>query len=184
MGSLALETERTASRGMQFDRGDTQEFLTFRLADEEYGIPILVVQEIIGYQKPTAIPNAPAWVCGVVNIRGTVIPVVDVRNLFGMPATTYDDTSVIIVNRVNDKVIGAVVDGVNDVLAFTADQMQATPEVSDSFEVRYLDGLGKLDDRLVMLLDMAELIGRGLDGVDKLVSAEEAKAKAKAKTED
>lgn len=174
MSSVAQETERADSRGMQFDRGDAQEFLTFRLGDEEYGIPILVVQEIIGFQKPTAIPNAPEWVQGVVNIRGTVIPVVDVRSLFGMPAVEYDDTSVIIVNRVDDKVIGAAVDGVNDVLAFTSDEMQATPEVSDSFEVRFLDGMGKLDNRLVMLLDMAELIGRGLDGVDKLPKADAA----------
>ncbi|MDH4228298.1 MAG: chemotaxis protein CheW [Nitrospirota bacterium] len=153
-------------RGDQFDRNNLSEYLTFTLGGEEYGIPILVVQEIIGYQRPTPIPSTPAWVQGVVNIRGTVIPVVDVRAIFHMPTIEYGTGSVIIVNRVGDRVIGAAVDAVNDVLAFRADQIQATPEISDQVQIHYVDGLGKHDNRLVMLLDMAEMVTQGLDGVD------------------
>ncbi|MDH4230026.1 MAG: chemotaxis protein CheW, partial [Nitrospirota bacterium] len=135
-----------------------QEFLTFGLGGEEYGIPILNVQEIIGYVRPTPIPNTPSWVSGVINIRGVVIPVVDVRTLFSMSHKDYDATSVIIVTMVGERVIGAVVDQVNDVLAFKENEMQDTPEVANDIRTDYITGLGKLGDRLVMLLDMAEVL--------------------------
>ncbi|MBI5136105.1 MAG: purine-binding chemotaxis protein CheW [Nitrospirae bacterium] len=134
------------------------EYLTFTLDSEEYGVPILSVQEIIGYQKPTPIPNAPKWVSGVVNIRGVVIPVVDIRSLLGMAAKDCGVTSVIIVTRVDGRTIGSVVDHVNDVLAFTPDQMQSTPEVADGVRTDSITGLGKLDQRLVMLLDMRQVL--------------------------
>ncbi len=137
---------------------ETHEFLTFGLADEEYGIPILNVQEIIGYQKATPLPNAPDWVSGVVNIRGVVIPVVDIRKQFGMEEKEYDELSVIIVSQINGRTIGSVVDQVNDVLAFSTEQMQSTPEVSAKVRTDCITGLGKLDDRLVMLLDMERVL--------------------------
>ena len=155
MASVATETIGTHSSALDID---TQEFLTFALGSEEYGIPILTVQEIIGYQRPTPLPNSPAWVSGVVNIRGVVIPVVDVRSQFGMMEKEYDELSVIIVTQVAGRVIGSVVDQVNDVLSFTLDQMQETPEVSDQVNIKFITGLGKLDDRLVMFVDMEEIL--------------------------
>ncbi len=155
MASVATETIGTHNSALDID---TQEFLTFALGSEEYGIPILTVQEIIGYQRPTPLPNSPAWVSGVVNIRGVVIPVVDVRSQFGMMEKEYDELSVIIVTQVAGRVIGSVVDQVNDVLSFTLDQMQETPEVSDQVNIKFITGLGKLDDRLVMFVDMEEIL--------------------------
>ncbi len=138
---------------------DLHEHLTFTLGDEEYGIPILSVQEIIGYRKPTPMPNAPAWLSGMVNIRGVVIPVVDIRHLLGMGPKQYDALSVIIITQVDGCIIGSVVDQVNDVLAFTPEQLQATPEVPDSIDTTAITGIGKLGDRLVMLLDMQRVLG-------------------------
>ena len=136
---------------------DLHEYLTFSLDREEYGIPILSVQEIIGYQKPTPLPNAPAWLSGMVNIRGVVIPVVDIRNLLGMPPTEYDSESVIIITQTADQIIGSVVDQVNDVLAFTSGQLQQTPQVANG-NTTSVTGVGKLENRLVMLLDMARVL--------------------------
>ncbi|MFQ5509951.1 MAG: chemotaxis protein CheW [Leptospirillia bacterium] len=170
-------TEAMEAQATKMD-GDTHEFLTFALGEEEYGIPILNVQEIIGYQRPTPIPNAPEWVSGVINIRGVVIPVVDIRNLFGMEHKEYDELSVIIVTQVGERVIGAVVDQVNDVLEFTEDQMQDTPEVSASVRTDYITGLGKLEGRLVMLLEMDQVLsgehiptGQGMESPDNDVVA-------------
>ena len=144
----------------------TQQFLTFTLADEEYGLPILDVQEIIGYQKSTPIPNAPDWVRGVINIRGVVIPVIDVRAKFGMPQIEYDAMSVIIVYRVGQRVVGAAVDAVNDVLSFTDDQLQDTPEMSSEVTADFITGLGKLEGRLVLLLDLPRLLGDEMETVE------------------
>ncbi|MDH5528212.1 MAG: chemotaxis protein CheW [Nitrospirota bacterium] len=167
MASTTTEFNLASAQASKLDV-DSQEFLTFALGGEEYGIPILNVQEIIGYVKPTPIPNAPGWVSGVINIRGVVIPVVDVRALFAMSSKEYDTTSVIIVTSVGTRVIGAVVDQVNDVLAFQEDQMQATPQVSSGVRTDYITGLGKLDDRLVMLLDMQEVMsGQNLEALAK-----------------
>ncbi|MFQ5508279.1 MAG: chemotaxis protein CheW [Leptospirillia bacterium] len=142
---------------------ETHEYLTFALGDEEYGLPILHVQEIIGYQKPTPIPNAPEWVSGVINIRGVVIPVVDIRATFGMPEKVYDEMSVIIVTEVAGRTIGSVVDQVNDVLAFAEDQMQDTPEITEHVHADAITGIGKKDDRLVMLLDMEQVMSGAKD---------------------
>ena len=151
--------------------GVRHEYLTFTLGREEYGIPILNVQEIIGYQEATPIPNSPAWVKGVVNIRGVVIPVVDIREKFTMPATEYNAYSVIIVNRVGERVIGAVVDAVNDVLAFTDAQIQEAPQVSRRLRTDFITGLGKLEGRLVLLLDMEQLLGDEVETVEDTMAA-------------
>ncbi len=147
-----------------------QEFLTFRLNEEEYGIPILNAQEIISYRKSTPIPNSPSWVAGAINIRGVVIPTIDIRNIFGMEAVEHDESSVIIITQMGGRVLGYVVDAVKDVLGFTDEQMQETPTVSDRIRTRYLSGVGNIDDRLVMLLDMSELLERSLDDEGEVMS--------------
>jgi len=146
---------------------ETHEHLTFSLNDEVFGIPILSVQEIIGYQKPTPIPNAPDWLSGVVNIRGAVIPVVDIRNLLNMKTTDYDSNSVIIVTDIDGRTIGSVVDQVNDVLAFSPDQIQPTPEVADGVRARSITGVGKVDEHLVMLLDLGQVLACGAADLDE-----------------
>lgn len=157
------ETSEATTASVDLNEDEREEFLTFCLGEDEFGIPILEVQEILGYQKPTLIPNAPEWVMGVINIRGVVIPVVDVRAVFGMGFREYDDTSVIIVTLVHGKVIGAAVDQVRDVMGFTANQMQKPPEISNKVDTRFLSGMGKLDDRLVMTLYIPEVMRGVLD---------------------
>ena len=147
---------------------DAQEHLTFGLDDEEYGIPILSVQEIIGFQKPTPIPNAPSWLSGMVNIRGMVIPVVCIRRLLGVPDKEYDNNSVIIVTQVDGRTIGSVVDQVNDVLSFSPEQIQPTPEISSGVHASSITGVGKIDDRLVMLLDVAQVLESGAGEIPNL----------------
>jgi len=143
------------------------DYLTFSLGEEDFGIPILNVQEIIGYQESTPVPHAPAWMSGVINIRGQVIPVVDIRSKLGMCPGDYGDTSVIIVHRVGRRIIGAVVDAVNDVAGFPDDRIQAATTVSAQLKDGCVTGVGRLDDRrLVMLLDMCHLLDDDLDGLD------------------
>lgn len=141
----------------------TREFLTFGLGQEEYGIPILSVQEIIGYQAATPVPNTPPWMSGVINIRGLVIPVFDVRRKFGMAPGAYDKTSVTIVNRVGSRVMGIVVDQVHDVLALPGAAIQPTPEMSGGIDPAFITGLGRVAGRVVMLLDIQRLLEDGME---------------------
>jgi purine-binding chemotaxis protein CheW len=135
-----------------------QEYLTFTLGAEEYGVNILKVQEIRGYEKPTAIANAPAYIKGVVNLRGTIVPIVDMRIKFNLGEATYDQFTVVIILNVVGRVVGMVVDGVSDVISLEAEQMRAAPEFSSTFETRYITGLGTVDDRMLILVDIDKLM--------------------------
>lgn len=135
------------------------QFLTFRLGDEEYAIDILCAQEIRGYSTVTPIPNAPHYVRGVMNLRGTVIPVVDLRIKFGMPSEAYTKFTVIIVVTVGNKVMGLVVDAVSDVLDFAADDIEPPPAFDGATDSGFVRGLAKSGDRLVAVLDIDRLVG-------------------------
>ena len=135
-----------------------QEYLTFSLGAEEYGVNILKVQEIRGYEKPTAIANAPAYIKGVVNLRGTIVPIVDMRIKFNLGEPTYDQFTVVIILNVSGRVIGVVVDGVSDVIGLAADQVRPAPEFSATFDTQYITGLGTVDERMLILVDMDKLV--------------------------
>ncbi len=135
-----------------------REFLIFRLGDEQYGIHILKVQEIRGYEKPTTIANAPAFIKGVMNLRGVIVPIVDLRVRFELPLA-YDESTVVIVLNVANRVVGVVVDAVSDVLALAGDDIQPPPEFAESvFDSSYITGLATVDDRMLILLDIEKLI--------------------------
>lgn len=134
------------------------QFLTFSLGNEAYGIEILKVQEIKGYTAITVIPNTPAFVKGVMNLRGTVVPVVDLRMKFGMPTTTYDKFTVIIVVTVASRVIGLVVDAVSDVLDVLPDSVELPPDLGPGTDISHLTGLAKAGEQLVMLLDIERVV--------------------------
>lgn len=138
---------------------DGNQFLTFTLHQEEYGIEILKVQEIKGFSRLTPIPNAPHYVKGVLNLRGTVVPIIDLRCRFSMQEKEQDQFTVIIVVNVGNKVVGLLVDTVSDVLQIPVEDICETPELTGSVETSYVNGMGKVKDRLVMLLDIAKLIG-------------------------
>jgi purine-binding chemotaxis protein CheW len=137
---------------------DTDQFLTFTIEDEEYGIEILRVQEIKGISKIRPIPNAPHYVRGVVNLRGTVVPILDLRSRFGMTQIEYNQFSVIIMVSMGKKVVGLVVDAVSDVLNITKDQVEAAPSVSCEADTGFFRGMGKVGEKLVLLLNIDRLV--------------------------
>ena len=135
-----------------------QEYLSFTLGAEEYGVDILKVQEIRGYEKPTAIANAPAFIKGVVNLRGTIVPIVDMRIKFNLGDAKYDQFTVVIILNVAGRVVGMVVDGVSDVITLAEEQMRPAPDFSASFDTQYITGLGTVDERMLVLVDIEKLM--------------------------
>jgi purine-binding chemotaxis protein CheW len=141
---------------------DGSQYLTFRLAEEEYGVEILKVQEIKGYSAITPIPNTPPYLKGVMNLRGTIVPVVDLRSKFAMDEAEYNQFTVIIVVKVGAKVMGLIVDAVSDVLNIPKVDIQATPDFGSEVDARFINGMAKAGDKLVVLLD----IDRVMNAVD------------------
>ncbi|EKM9219021.1 chemotaxis protein CheW [Shigella flexneri] len=135
-----------------------QEFLVFTLGDEEYGIDILKVQEIRGYDQVTRIANKPAFIKGVTNLRGVIVPIVDLRIKFSQVDVDYNDNTVVIVLNLGQRVVGIVVDGVSDVLSLTAEQIRPAPEFAVTLSTEYLTGLGALGDRMLILVNIEKLL--------------------------
>ncbi|MGZ8161107.1 MAG: chemotaxis protein CheW [Methylobacter sp.] len=135
-----------------------REYLAFTLGDEDYGIDILMVQEIRGYETVTKIAKAPDFIKGVINLRGVIVPVVDMRIKFQLANVVYNQFTVVIVLNVCGRVIGMVVDGVSDVIALTSEQIHATPEFGSSLDTQYLIGLGTVDERMIILVDIERLM--------------------------
>ncbi len=135
------------------------EFLTFRLGGEEYGIEILKVQEIRGYDSITKIANAPEFIKGVVNLRGIIVPIIDMRIKFRLGNAAYDQFTVVIILNVAGRVMGIVVDGVSDVLTLETEQMRPTPEFGSVIDTEYIMGLGTVEERMLILIDIEKLMG-------------------------
>nr|WP_223275295.1 chemotaxis protein CheW [Delftia tsuruhatensis] len=138
------------------------EFLSFRLGGEEYGIDILRVQEIRSYEAPTRIANAPHFIKGVINLRGVIVPIVDLRLKLGCESAEYTDFTVVIVLNVRGRVIGVVVDSVSDVLALGADNIKPAPQMSASVDAGYIMGMGCFKsgdvERMLILTDIEALM--------------------------
>ncbi|AXF75630.1 chemotaxis protein CheW [Erwinia tracheiphila] len=135
-----------------------QEFLVFTLGNEEYGIDILKVQEIRGYDQVTRIANTPPFIKGVTNLRGVIVPIIDLRLKFEQPNVHYNDNTVVIVLNLKHRVVGIVVDGVSDVLSLTQDQIRPSPEFAVTMSTEYLTGLGALGERMLILVDIEKLL--------------------------
>lgn len=136
----------------------TGQFLTFTVAGEEYGVDILKVQEIKGFVPTTRIPNAPPEVIGVLNLRGTVVPIVDVRTKFKLENVAYNAFTVIVVLVVQGRVMGIVVDAVSDVMSIPPENIQPAPDFGDRPTSTVIKGMGKVDEKLVILLDIDALL--------------------------
>ena len=134
------------------------EFLTFRLGAEEYGIDILKVQEIRSYEPPTRIANAPGFIKGVVNLRGVIVPIVDLRLKLACETAEYNSFTVVIVLNVKGRVVGAVVDSVSDVLALDAETIKPAPEMSSAIDTSFITGIGSVADRMLILMDIEGLM--------------------------
>lgn len=137
---------------------DYQEYLTFRLGQEEYALDILKVQEIRGYEAVTIIPNAPYFIKGVINLRGVIVPIVDMRIRFNLGEVHYDQFTVVIILNIAGRVVGIVVDAVSDVVMFTPDQIRPAPDMSSILESKYLLGLGTISERMIILVDIENLM--------------------------
>ena len=137
---------------------ENSEYLSFTLGQEEYGIDILKVQEIRSYEQVTTIANAPAFIKGVVNLRGIIVPIVDMRIKFNLGEAQYNELTVVIVLNVAGRVVGMVVDGVSDVIQLAAEQIRPAPDFSSSFDMKYITGLGTVDDRMLILVDIEKLM--------------------------
>ena len=135
------------------------EYLTFRLGQEEYGIDILKVQEIRSYEQPTRIANAPEFIKGVVNLRGVIVPIVDLRLKLGCATAEYNSFTVVIVLNVKNRVVGAVVDSVSDVLELNRDVIRPAPELSSSaVNTSFIMGIGAVAERMLILIDIEGLM--------------------------
>jgi purine-binding chemotaxis protein CheW len=135
-----------------------RECLTFRLGAEEYGIDILKVQEIRGYDAVTTIANAPEFIKGVINLRGVIVPIVDLRIKFNLGRPEYDQFTVVIILNLANRVVGIVVDSVSDVLTLTAEQVRPAPEFGSAVDTRYVTGIGTLGERMLILVDIERLM--------------------------
>lgn len=150
---MSATTDLVSEKGLE----DGQ-YLSFRLADEEYALEILSVREIRGWQRVTRIPHAPPFVLGVLNLRGAVVPVMDLRRRFGLPDAEYTSTTVTIIVAVGQRLFGIVVDAVSDVLDVAAAQLRPPPDFGSAIDTAYIKGLTAQGDRMVMLLDADRLL--------------------------
>ena len=137
---------------------DIREFLSFELGSEEYGIDILRVQEIRSYEEPTRMANAPAFIKGVVNLRGVIVPILDLRVKFNLERVNYDGFTVVIVLNIGARVVGIVVDGVSDVLTLTPEQLRPVPELASAVGSEHLLAIGAVGERMLILLDIEKLM--------------------------
>lgn len=149
----------------------SRELLTFTLGKEEYGIDILKVQEIRGYDAVTTIANSPEFIKGVINLRGIIVPIIDMRIKFNLGNVTYNAMTVVIILNVANRVVGIVVDGVSDVIALTPEQIKAAPEFSSSLDMEYITGVGTVDERMIIVVDIEKLMtSRDMDLVEMAVA--------------
>jgi purine-binding chemotaxis protein CheW len=137
---------------------DSNQFLTFTLGNEEYGVDILKVQEIKGYSVITRVPRSPEFVKGVLNLRGTIVPVIDLRSRFGLERREYDQFTVIIVVVVLGRAMGLIVDAVSDVLNLPQSEIAETPEFSNRVDTKFIAGMGRAGEKLIILLDVEKLL--------------------------
>jgi purine-binding chemotaxis protein CheW len=134
------------------------EFLTFILGSEEYGVEILKVQEIRSYEAVTKIANTPDFIKGVINLRGSIVPIIDLRMRFKLAHAEYNDSTVVIILNLSNRTIGLVVDGVSDVIQLKSSQISPVPELVSSIDTKYLLGLGTADERMLILVDIEQLM--------------------------
>ena len=158
MDAMQIDSALTGEVG---DGGEDQ-VLTFTLADEEYGVDILRVQEIKGWDSVTGIPNTPDYIRGVINLRGTIVPVIDMRLRFGLPPLEYGPLTVVIVLRVESgsrtRIMGIVVDAVSDVYNLPEERIRPAPDLGGAVESEFITGLAGVEDKMVIVLDVDRLL--------------------------
>ncbi len=164
MNSVLPEYEAHTGQALLARNG---QYLTFILAGEEYGVDILRVQEIKGWDRATPIPHTPAHLLGVINLRGTIVPIMDLRLRFGLSPVDYGPTTVVVVLKVGtatrERTMGFVVDAVSDVHDIGGDLLRPAPDFGPAVDLRFVRGLASVEEKMVILLDIDGLVGRDLD---------------------
>jgi purine-binding chemotaxis protein CheW len=155
---MDLNTSTPPADGPLAAASPTREFLAFKLGSEEYGVDILRVQEIRSYERPTRIAHAPEFVKGVVNLRGAIVPIVDLRLMLRLPQAAYDAFTVVVVLHIGQRVMGMVVDAVSDVIAFGPEQLRPVPAMNSPIGDEHLLAIGMAQERLLVLLDIEKLL--------------------------
>ena len=172
MNQTVLNNNANAAGGEKNDNDIAgREFLAFKLGKEEYGIDILKVQEIRGYETVTRVANAPDFIKGVVNLRGIIVPIVDMRIKFRLGEPTYDQFTVVIILTIGGRVVGMVVDSVSDVTTLKQEQIKPAPEMGTALNSDYLIGLGTLDQRMLILVDIDKLMSSTEMGLIEKIAA-------------
>lgn len=153
-----MEIISQAPNPMTDEEQVSSEYLTFTLGSEEYAIDILKVQEIRGYEPPTLIANAPVFIKGVINLRGTIVPIIDLRIKFGLGDIEYTPFTVVVILNIARRVVGVVVDSVSDVISLTPGQIRPAPDFSGTFDTKYILGLVSLEQRMLIVTDIERLM--------------------------
>ena len=153
-----MNTVKEPSNSVDAAVASQSEFLSFTLGQEEYGIDIQKVQELRGYETVTRIANAPEFIKGVINLRGIIVPIVDMRIKFNLGTPVYDQFTVVIILNIAGRVMGMVVDSVSDVIMLTTEQIKPAPEMGAALDADYLIGLGALEQRMLILVDIERLM--------------------------
>jgi purine-binding chemotaxis protein CheW len=156
--SVSSRSSTQALPGSRADITTGNEYLAFKLGDEEYGNEIMKFQEIRGYENVTRIANAPEFIKGVINLRGIIVPIVDMRIKFNLGEPSYDQFTVVIILSIAGRVMGMVVDSVSDVTTLQPDQIRPAPQMGCALNTDYLVGLGTLEERMLILLDIERLM--------------------------
>lgn len=153
-----MNSAQLAETEFSNDKGEGGQFLTFILDNEEYGVEILRVQEIRGWSKVTPIPNSPTYLKGVINLRGSIVPIIDLRERFGMDSLEYGSTTVVIVLRVEngdeERIMGLVVDAVSEVYTLNQNQCQVPPEMGVESDEKFVKALASVEEKMIILLDI------------------------------
>ncbi|MCJ8314334.1 MAG: purine-binding chemotaxis protein CheW [Saccharospirillaceae bacterium] len=166
MSALEKSTDPTdtldSNDGQIENNDDTQQYLTFLMDGEEYGVDILSVQEIRSWEQATSIPNVPDYVKGVINLRGTIVPIIDLRTRFGIVQEEYSRITVVIVLKIKtskgERITGIVVDAVSDVYSLATENMRSPPDVSSHVNTDFIKGLINVKEKMVILLDLDKLL--------------------------
>ena len=155
---MMVKEHAAKGQGTGESGGHSQEYLLYTLGPEEYAIDILKVQEIRGYEAPTTIANAPDFLKGVINLRGTIVPIVDLRIKFKVGTADYTPVTVVIILNIGSRVVGIVVDSVSDVTMLGQDQIRPAPEFAATVDTKYINGLCTLDERMLIVVDIERLM--------------------------
>jgi purine-binding chemotaxis protein CheW len=163
--------QTTEKKGTAHASDAALEYLAFRLGSEEYGVDIQKVQELRGYDAVTRIANAPEFIKGVVNLRGIIVPIIDMRIKLNLGTPSYDQFTVVVILNLHQHVMGMVVDSVSDVITLTADQIKPAPQMGCAIDTDYLTGLGAIDERMLILVDIDKFMSSSDIGlVEKLAA--------------